>query len=188
VPGSVEFTEAVKSPKLIGFVNRWHEDQLSVLILGASGTGKSASVAALMRRMYGGLECRPPADDDESVAMAAKRYDWGILRSLLWTNGFEIANAKRYSPLGSEPAIIEKCKKASLLVVDEVGQESYDGTLFEIIEARYCNQAPTIVTSGLHREEFLAKYGSGMYRRLTEKPYATAINLWPSSKSLEVVK
>lgn len=161
-----ELGKVIRSEKLRRFVERWKPDHGSVLMLGPSGVGKTTAAAALVRRLAGAAV--------ESCARAANSHtpELELAARTIWTTGAALIVARREHALGvGEPPAIARPKAASLLILDELGHESAgaDPIFLEVIDHRYTQGAPSIVTSGLTRIEFIARHGDALFRRLTER-------------------
>ncbi len=160
----------IDSPALHRFpidLQRWTRSYStgSATILGPSGAGKTSSVLAMLRRL-----------GDEAMARERARRSWEIaaetrrLGEAVWTTGHAIARARKQHGLGDDEAPpIRQAMRASLLIIDELGFEPLTEALFEVIDTRYTRRRPTIVTSGLTAEQFMARYGVAMLRRLTDE-------------------
>lgn len=184
--GDPEFPRAVPHDKLRTLAAKYTADRGSLLLLGPSGCGKTTTVQAIVQRLATEVVESP-------VLVSAESGDWyslGCLRSFVWTTGFAIAYARRNHSLGSEPELLVDAKRASLLVVDDVGSEPLaDNVLFEVVNERYTQQLPTIVTSGLTSEGFIARYGDALDRRLTQPTIGAPVEIPPKKKaSLNLVK
>jgi DNA replication protein DnaC len=62
---------------------------------------------------------------------------------------------------------IESAKRAKILFIDDVGQSSERDDFFEIMDHRYTREAPTILTSGLRKNEIERRFGSELWRRFS---------------------
>jgi DNA replication protein DnaC len=143
----------------------WKPEHGSVLVLGPSGVGKTAAAAFLVRRLS------EAAVESCARAASSETPELDFAARILWTTGAALIVARREHALGvGEPPALWRAKTASLLVLDELGHESgaADPVLLEVIDHRYAQRSPTIVTSGLTRIEFVARYGDALFRRLTE--------------------
>lgn len=148
------------SKSLLPIADRYVMQSSSMLVCGPSGDGKTAAVAAAVKRIAAKV-----TDDKFNV----EPDDIWTLGDLKWCSGHELVKARREAPLGhgeAEPII--KAKEAWSLVIDELGQEPASEVPFEIIDHRYQNGLKTVVTSGLRPPEFKKRYGEACWRRLTE--------------------
>jgi DNA replication protein DnaC len=165
--GSPEFKARVRSPRLRSFAETYTLDRGSAALLGPSGLGKTTALAAMAHRLI-------------DVAVANTLGTPGALESrellnarrMAWLTGQKLVTARRFHPLGEgEAPLVAGAMAASLLLLDELGAESRepDPIVFEVIDTRYATGLPTIVTSGLPSEQFIARYGDALWRRLTER-------------------
>jgi DNA replication protein DnaC len=130
-----------------------YDFKTGLLIIDKTGRGKTVGLAHLMLTAWerGFREfTRTP------IAMVVKATD--------------IAAARRCHPLGEgEPALLVAATEAELLLLDDLGQDSkHDNSVFEVLDARYDAQLPTVVTSGFPLAEISARYGQALVRRIIE--------------------
>jgi DNA replication protein DnaC len=141
-------------------------------LLGETGKGKTVSVVALMHRIL---------DRASEAGISIVDYDWA--KRMRFMSAPSLATARRNCALGEEAPLVIEAIMASLLVLDEVGFEVFDPTrdttLFEVLDARYLENKPTIVTSGRTEEEFRARYGAALMRRITDR--GMVVNLWENA-------
>lgn len=172
---------------------------LSMLILAASGAGKTTVMATWFEERAAQLRvprigemqfdrqqgCDVHVDADHLEALSRSRsYDIGLLGRYLWIVGHDLAYTRRNSALGEEPALISRAKSVRFLVIDEVGTEPLaDHVLLEIVNARYAKKLPTVVTSGLTRAAFDERYGSALFRRLTQQGIGKLIDGHPKQSA-----
>jgi DNA replication protein DnaC len=115
------------------------------VLAGESGEGKTSLAAAMLRQV-------------------AEKYPE---RMYLFIYAPRIARAYRNSPLGSTPAIIEDCARASMLVIDDLGADAvYRDSLREVIQVREADRKPTVITTYLTESEAKEAYGGGISRRM----------------------
>lgn len=88
----------------------------------------------------------------------------------MFVKATDLGGARRVHSLGEgEPALLVKASEAPLLLLDDLGQdEKRDNSVFEVLDARYDAQLPTVVTSGFPLEELRARYGEALIRRIIE--------------------
>jgi DNA replication protein DnaC len=167
--GTPEFEQAVANLKLRSVAEKYTIDRGNLLLLGPSGAGKTTTAQAIVRR----LACE----------ILAANSGLGCLSTFVWTTGSALAHAYRNWPLGSEPKVIVDAKCSSFLVIDEVGFELIaDNVLYQVIDHRYSKCIPTIVTTGLEREAFIARYGVALDRRLTDVGVGMPLEIPPQKK------
>jgi DNA replication protein DnaC len=149
----------------------WKRRAGNLLMLGPTGVGKTACAHAIARRILTtALNANELDDNDRSFAC-----------SLRWYAASKLALARRQTPLGEgEARAVEDAGDASLLVIDELGFEAVlDGTLFDVVNARYERRVPTIVTSGRREESLAERYGDAFLRRLRE--LGTVVDVHPQA-------
>lgn len=155
------YERAVGVPNLRAIGERWTPERGSLLVLGTTGSGKSASVARALRRLV-----RAAASESDSVL------------GVMWTSAADLAHARRRHRIGSgEAPLIEAAIEAPILVVDELGVEPASEAIFELYDARYRRAVPTLTTSGMSREQLVARYGDGLVRRMTA-PFGATVEAW----------
>lgn len=162
-------------PRVAEFARRWNREAGSVLILGPTGAGKTAAAIALMMRVLS--RAAKPEETERNA-----RWAFGMK----FIDAAELVVARRNSRLGDEASLVDQAKSASLLVLDELGFETFSAVPYEVINARYLSGAPTIITSGLRKftrgkqvDEFAKRYGAAFMRRITDR--GGVINLWEAS-------
>lgn len=141
-----ELAALVKPRKLHYELRAWSGE--SLLVLGPTGAGKTALCLALCLR-------------------EAKSS-----RSVVWCSGRSLLQSQRRHPLGQgDPPEYERARDARLLVVDDPDwerQRDADQLFAELCADRYRESRPMLVTSGATLEEFTARYGSAVLRRIQE--------------------
>lgn len=136
-----------------------------VLIVGASGEGKTSLACAVLREII--LAGRYPAPG--AAHDLARRARFRAARSLADRDPHEAQDPD--SPVERAPRAM--AARASVLLLDDVGQEAGDGykandrsaTIKTILEDRHDAGARTIITTFAHRPMWSAMYGEGVARR-----------------------
>jgi DNA replication protein DnaC len=130
-----------------------------VLLVGPTGAGKT-TLATAMFRLH--LE-RAIAEGATSEARS-----WGA--RALWVHAKKISLARREAPLGREPELLTRAREASVLLVDDLGQEapSDQGDVVALISDRQAEGRPTLVTFGFRLDDLAPRYGAHFERRLVE--------------------
>ncbi|NUP13790.1 MAG: ATP-binding protein [Polyangiaceae bacterium] len=98
----------------------------------------------------------------------------------LWVDAAElITEAVRETKLGNEPPLLERARRVSVLLLDELGGElegDASRTLVEqLITKRHREHKPTLVTTGLPRDVFERRYSYSVFGRLTEPDRALVL-------------
>lgn len=134
------------------------EEVKMVLLEGATGAGKTTLATAMFRTHL-----------DRAVAEGAsdEARDWG--RRAFWVPARALAVARRQSPLGAEPALLVQARQASVLLVDDLGQEAPadKDDVVSVLTERQMEGRPTLITWGFDRKDLKERYGPHMVRRLT---------------------
>lgn len=127
-------------------IDSWRGE--SLLLLGPTGCGKTATAVALSR-----------------MALARRTR-------LTWFAGSALLLSQRRHPLGQgEPPEYERAVMAELLVVDDpdwIRSRDADELFSLVCAERERHQRPLIVTSGATRSEFVERYGAAVVRRIVE--------------------
>lgn len=122
-----------------------------VVIHGPAGSGKTALACAMMRRLI----------DNGSDVGIRSRFQCSL----------ELSYAAAESRLGATPYEVDACLRASLLVLDDLGQEDPNnrGPVRRVLHGRFGREKSTIVTTYMDPEMLAEAYGEGASRRLTER-------------------
>lgn len=87
-----------------------------------------------------------------------------------WIRAADLATAERRHGLGMGwPPELERAREAQALVIDDVGNERETSSLMDVLDHRYANGLPTIVTSGFTKKELSAHIGAAAVRRIVEQ-------------------
>jgi DNA replication protein DnaC len=131
---------------------------IRVTLIGTTGSGKT-SLAVAMLRMHIDAAYAPDADAD-TVARG---------KGALFATSFDVCAAAASHPLGKgEAPLIARARRASILVLDEVGSEPQPDAVKLLLFDRYNSALPTWVTTFLSREQVSERYGGGVHRRMFE--------------------
>lgn len=167
---SPEFAGKCRSKRLRAFAAQYAPAHGSAALLDPSGKGKTTACVALVHRIIAegitaGLAV--PVTDRYRRDPPALELAIGIV----WTTARALVMVRRSSDLGDEPALLERCRAATLLLIDEWGGEAHDryGDLMSVVDDRYSCSLPTIITSGLTSEAFDDRYGTALLRRVAER-------------------
>src|SRR5690606_37540086 len=153
---SREFKARVKHPQLRAVAARYAPNCPVLTLLGPTGSGKSSTAAAIVDRLV-----REAADK----SMAERSLDpFWFARRIRWAKTYSLVRARREHPLGEgEAPLVKGAIDASLLILDDLGNEPADPVIFEVLDARYDCSAPTLVTSGLRQPEIRSRYGEAAW-------------------------
>ena len=128
------------------------KENIGFMLYGPAGAGKTYMVSAIANRL---MERLTPVIVISSLGILNKIKD----------------NYGRYGSEG-EVQIINSLKTASLLVIDDLGAENNTEwattTLYQIVDSRYRNNKPMIVTTNLSPEKLQEKLGQRTYDRISE--------------------
>jgi hypothetical protein len=137
-------------------------------ITGPTRSGKTTLAAAMLRSRLDVLDTDP-----------------------VYVESWSLAKARIDAPRGSEPHLVRRCRRAPLLVLDELGRETtYDETIVEVLKVRHRDRRQTIIVSPFDprthegSQHLVEKYDAATYAilvegvthiRLEERPTARAV-------------
>ena len=146
----------------------------NVILSGPTGVGKTVCCVALLHRIL---------DRASKKEVGVVQMDFA--KRVRFMSALDLVTSRRDSGLGAEPEEVSEAKWASLLVLDELGHEAYaqdrDSTLLEVVDWRYREGLPTIVTTGRTEADFRTKYGAALMRRLTHQGTGF-VSMWEGEK------
>lgn len=145
----------------------------SMLLVGPTGIGKSALLAAIGNQML-----------DRARAGSLSREAFAVAAGIRWVSAIDIAKAASRHKLGEgEPPLLKMAKKASILILDELGKEdqrSDPHAIMELLRARYEPKwKPTFVASEVTLDELNRRYGASTMRTVWQR--GKLIDLHPRS-------
>jgi DNA replication protein DnaC len=152
-------TEPRLRPEPIDALDAWRPGHSSVTVIGKSGTGKSGSAKALVRRLVEAAEER-----DRTPA------EMEFFRGVRFVEGVELGKAGKRHKLGAGASPLEAmARRATLLVLDDFGKGATGDQqgVVDVIMARP-RTAVNIITSELTRAQINERYGRAIYRRVVE--------------------
>ena len=140
-----------------------------MLLLGGTGAGKTTLAAAIWR-----------AQADRVLAPGATVRELYWAERMVWVHAKALSTARREAPLGHEVPLLREAKRASVLVLDDLGQdaEADKDDVVDVLQEREAAMRPTILTCGFGLER-LAKYGEHIVRRLTERTVKITVRRAP---------
>jgi hypothetical protein len=151
--------EARIEPRLLRAVLGWNWGSGNLVLMGATGCGKTSAAAHLVRRL-----CSEGAKEGRKPFELA-----GMIR---WQSCRDLAEIGRETRLGSgTPEAIQRCQYARLLVLNDLAAPSHkedQATLERVLDARYERGWPTITTTGLNAAQLKAAFGDALNRRIFE--------------------
>jgi DNA replication protein DnaC len=138
----------------------WKQPKL--VFTGAAGAGKTSLAVACLRQW---------AAQSGKTAVFIHAYALGIARL-------------QHAAGHGEPEIVERAMRYPMVLVDDVGseREMAGNALPDVIFVRHAENHPLWVTTGLTRAQLVARYGTGIVRRLLER--ATLIQVGPPKSKL----
>lgn len=150
----VTLANCEKHPQaFIEYAKLWGENPESVILLGPSGRGKTHCAFAMLREMF-----RRCAQVLWPRFYTSPQIDSLLLEAVKSDDG----DKYKLSELGSE----------DVLFIDDFGRESRSDRIFrqyfELINTRYTNQKPTIVSTNLTFEEIGKAMGDAIASRFQE--------------------
>jgi len=157
VPAESFFAERVRFGRFRGFAEKWKPEVGNVVLSGPSGTGKTSAMFFCMSRL-----------GDEAIESVSDRHP--ICRAV-WTSALRLARAAKEHRLGNGPVeAVRDATHASILFLDEVGQEPRSELLFDLLNERYEGaDLVTVVTTGLDLAQLRNHIGDAAVRRLVER-------------------
>lgn len=115
------------------------------------------------------LLCGPAGAGKTSLAVACFRKR--LSPKCVFATAFDVARARIQHRAGyGEAPTVDTALRASLLLLDDMGQESQGGSasVAEVIFERHARNLPTWITTGLGLGDIGRRYGDGILRRVAE--------------------
>lgn len=134
------------------FGRKWAKDPKSLFIYGNKGTGKTRYAFALIREMF----------------RTCPRHIWPR-----YFTSMDLSSRLHEAVMnGGDKYLLSCLSTEDLLLIDDFGRESStDRTrrqLFEIINYRYADELPTVITSNFSLEELSLSHGEALASRMEE--------------------
>lgn len=139
---------------IVAALEAWSPKEGSLLVCAPTGGKKTASCVAWIFRAY-----------DEAVERVRKGED-AKFYGFAFITGPDLVMARRNAKLGNEAPLVTLAKATGILFLDELTCEPLSEVVFEVIDARYRAELPTVITTGLRAKEWRARYGDAAYRRI----------------------
>lgn len=154
----------------------------TLLLVGSTGSGKTTLACAFMRQVIDlaaeASEARwsmaKTGTDDMRGAppwseRSLSRFKRGVHSKFVAS--YELVRAADEAPLGQEPRLLRKARRAAMLVLDDLGTDSNHrrrDVVRDLIHERTAHDRPTVITTYLSIDDIRAHYGDGIRRRLAE--------------------
>ena len=127
-----------------------------IILMGGAGTGKTHLASAIANYLM-----------HESLVPVK----FGTFANLL---------DKMKLAFHTDKDVVKQLSEVSMLIIDDLGKEKYtewaQQVLFQVIDNRYNNELPIIITTNLKPEELRERFGEPIVSRLMEMCYGIAMN------------
>lgn len=127
-----------------------------IILMGGAGTGKTHLASAIANYLM-----------HESLVPVK----FGTFANLL---------DKMKLAFHTDKDVVNQLSNVSMLIIDDLGKEKYtewaQQVLFQVIDNRYNNELPLIITTNLRPEELRERFGEPIVSRLMEMCYGIAMN------------
>lgn len=151
----------------------------TVTFTGHTGAGKTTHALGLalmyMRLLRHELVDAAKKDLEAAKAGAPLRKARSFPAKAEFFDAKAIIDARRFSPLGEEPRLLERARDAALLILDDiVGMRDTEGDLYRIIWERDNYKRATVITTAMSPADMTSTY-SEMFTRRVLGGYVTSI-------------
>ena len=147
--------------------------QNGLILCGGIGCGKTHLAAAITNQIV----LNAPIGDAEAERVGEQGYYSGAYSPVRFTSTIDLlSNIKatygKKDDGESERAIVQKYQKAPLIILDDLGAEKptewTKERLFEIVDYRYSEELPIIITTNRTPKEMMDSLGMRIYDRIKE--------------------
>ena len=156
----------------IPFRFRWAQFD-EPLLTERCGSSQVRTARALLDQLGGELDCivfhGAAGSGKTSLACACLRHAIDELPGLGFSGRYASALEVSAAMRDHDSAQVSLAKSASVLVLDDVGQERFPDAVREVIHARHDSGRPMLITTFLAQDALLDRMGAGTERRLFER-------------------
>jgi len=160
-----------------GFIDG--DNPVGLLLVGGVGSGKTFMVSSVANSIIDAMEISEDEAENAEAKSSAKGYGywWNSNRRVQFISVVELVNQLKacFDKKGSEDIsglIMDKLREVDLLILDDMGAEKsgdwVSEILFKIIDYRYNEELPLLVTTNCVPEELKKQIGSRNFDRLRE--------------------
>ena len=149
-------------PRLLRAVLGWDWGSGNLVLMGATGCGKTSAAAHLVRRLC-----------SDGARAGDKPFELASL--IRWQSCRDLSEVGRETKLGTgTPEVVQRCQFARLLILNDLAApeeraRAEDRAVLErVLDARYERGWPTITTTGLGAEQLDKAFGDALSRRIFE--------------------
>ena len=172
--GGYKFEDIIGQSEAVAIAKEYAQRIISgekvenLLLVGQVGTGKTMLAAAIVRYI-----CENCKVSDNNAEKCYYNHSSGDNSPYLLITAISLLSNARSEMLNNSSDTVQRCKSAKLLVIDDIGtsglKEGYQkDTLLDIIDSRYNEEKPTIITTNLNSEDLIQSIGQRIYDRLRE--------------------
>lgn len=160
----------------------------NLLLVGQVGTGKTMLAAAIVRYI-----CENCKVSDNNAEKCYLNQLSGVYSPYFFTTAISLLSNARSEMLNNSSATVQRCKSAKLLVIDDIGTSTaatdfQQTTLLDIIDSRYNEEKPTIITTNLNAAELPKAIGQRSYDRIKDGATIITINEESHRKPKKILK
>ncbi len=142
--------------RLLRAVLGWRWGGGNLVLMGATGCGKTSAAAHLVRRLC-----------FEGASRGGEAFE--LAQLIRWQSCRDLSEVGRETRLGTgTPEAVQRCMYARLLVLNDLGTGDDRTTLERVLDARYERGWPTVTTTGLGAAQIDLAFGDALSRRIFE--------------------